>query len=213
MLNIFVPNHFCLFEGNIKDNNDVEILEVSATNLSGECLHKFEFNITDRLKGSYDNIFLKEFKEDVQDSHISIRECTGGIQVVTSLRFLGGKLGNILNDGVKINEMHFPANIYFLFFIKSILYMINYYYFIKNEKDIRIQKDAFQTLYIGKADNYTKLLSIFPLLQVSLIDIGFFGFLFQYEKVSDQYVFQHSAFLILLSSDSDNCYTFLKVLL
>ena len=91
--------------------------------------------------------------------------------------------------------------------------MINYYYFIKNEKDIRIQKDAFQTLFVGNADSYKKLLNIFPLLQVSLIDIGFFGFLFQYEKASDHYVFQKSAFLLLSSSDTDNLYSFLKVLI
>ena len=212
MLNIFVPNQFSLFEGTINDN-DIEILEVSCANLSGESMHTFQLNVDARIRGIYDNIFLEDLKDDVKNSHISIRECTGGIQVVTSLRFLGGKLGNILMNGVKTNDMLFPANLYFLFFIKSILYMINYYYFIKNERDIRIQKDAFQTLFVGKADSYTKLLNIFPLVQVSLIDIGFFGFLFQYEKVSDHYVFQESAFRLLLSIDTDNCFNVLKVLL
>jgi len=213
MNNILIPNYFSLFKGG---NEDIEVLELTFPNGSGECLHKYSLNVSLTIRLSMHNIaFWNEFEEDIKDSHIAIRGCEGGIQVVTSLRFLRGKLGNLFIEQNDYNDDQFATNIYFSFFLKSILYMINYYYFVLNEKDIRIQKDSFQTIFAGKANSYNTLLSLFERIEKPLIQYGLLKFLFEYQKDLDHFVFQEEAFLSLLSSSESipQNYGYLQVLI
>lgn len=203
---LFVPNYFTLLEGG---SDDVEICEDPDKNLSGESMHRFLFHCTDKVSKQYDKEFLLQLSIDIKDSQIAIRGVDGGIQVVTSFRILNGKLGEMTA------YKQSPGSIYFLFLLKSTLYMINYYYYILDEKDIRIQKDAFQTLYINNrnvAENYNKFKTIFLSLETTLKNIGFFGFLFIHHEDTDQYVLKESAFLSLCSNQSiDQNYEELKV--
>ena len=194
MKNIFIPNHFSLLG---LGSEDVEILEITSPNGSGECFHTFILHISSKISMDYEKSFLSEIQTRIKNSQIAIRECKGGINVVTSLRFLNGKLGEIFHLSHNINEH--PHKIYFTFFLKSLLYMVNYYYFILGEKDIRIQKDGFQTLYSKNAETYSNFISTFASMENALETIGFFKFLFEYEIHSDQYVLQESVFLSLTS--------------
>ena len=210
MKSIFIPNHFSLLGSG---SDDVEILEITSPNGSGECFHRFILHISNKISIDYEKSFLSEIQIRIKDSQIAIRECKGGINVVTSLRFLNGKIGETFSSSHNYMNEH-PHKIYFSFFLKSLLYMVNYYYFILNEKDIRIQKDGFQTLYSKNAETYTNFISTFALMEKALETIGFFKFLFEYEIHSDQYVLQETIFLSLTSAKQlmiNKTYEYLQV--
>jgi len=198
MNSIFIPNYLSLF---CEGDDAIEVQEQTAKNGSGESQHKFILKITkEKQKQEENKLLLESLKDDVKDSHISIRETEGGIQVVTSLRFLNGKLGDLFITNSSYDNTQSPGKFYVLFFIKAILYMTNYYYFVRNENDIRIQKDAFQTVFGEKANTYGKLNVIFKDMEIYLTNLGLLEFLFKYERTSGHYVFQESAFLSLFSS-------------
>lgn len=192
MQNIFVPNHFSLL---LSSSDDIEILEITSPNGSGECKHTFLLHISDKISSSFEKSFLQEIEMCIKSSHISIRECIGGIQTVTSLNFLDGKLGEMFYSSIDVYNK--SDKIYYTFFLKALLYMINYYYFIRNEKDIRIQRDGFQTLFKKNAESYKMFESTFKLMEKALEKIGFLNYLFTYDKNFDQYVLQESVFLLL----------------
>jgi hypothetical protein len=198
MNNVFVPNYLSLF---YKGEDDIEVLEQSAVNGSGESIHKFILKITDKIRKNHDKLFLVSLEDDINNSHISIRETVGGIQVVTSLRFLNGKLGDLFIGNSSYDDKQYPGTFYVLFFIKSILYMTNYYYFVRNESEIRIQKDAFQTIFGGAAGtSYKRLLVIFKAMEIYLTKFGLLGYLFKYNSTFDHYVLQEKVFLSLSSN-------------
>jgi len=211
MNNLFVPNYLSLF---YEGDEVIEVLEKSSSNGSGETLHKFKLIIDDKIKRSQDLDLLESLQQDIKSSHISIREVQGGIHVVTSLRFLNGKLGDLfLGNYNNFDETQTPGKFYVGFFIKSILYMTNYYYFIRNESDIRIQKDAFQTVFNGRANTYATFVSIFKDMETYLVKFGLLEFLFKYDNNFGHYVFQESAFLSLYSNEINSLdrYNELKV--
>jgi len=194
---IFVPNHLSLF---YEGEDDIEVQKQTAENKSGESIHEFILKITDNIRRNHDNLFLESLEDDINNSHISTRETLGGIQVVTCLQFLNGKLGDLFIGNISYDCTKYPERLYVLFFIKSILYMTNYYFFVRNESDIRIQKDAFQSIFGGAAcTSYKRFLVIFQAMEKYLKKIGILGYLFKYNSIFDHYVLQEAVFLSLNS--------------
>jgi hypothetical protein len=175
----FIPNYLTLLD---KEKPNIEICEKSDENGSGECMHTYKFH---RL--SNHDTLLQEIERDINSSQIAIREVAGGVHLITSLRFFNEKL-------TKVDQLF---QLYFDFFVKAILYLVNYYYYIKKEKDIHIEKAAFQTL-LGFQSNKGNFHFEFDKIKKSLSDIGVLEFLFIYSKSGlDHYVFNESAFLAI----------------
>lgn len=186
---LFIPTFISLLD---KLNRNVEICEKSLENGSGECMHTYKFHRSKLLSTTYSDNDLKEIERDMNNSQISIREVPGGVHLITSLRFFNTKLLNYYQNNENNNQL---MELYFKFFVKALLYLVNYYYYIKKEPDIHIEKSAFQSL-LGFQSMSGKFTLEFERMKEFLIDIGLFDFLFIYSRNGlDHYVFSETAFL------------------
>jgi hypothetical protein len=193
---LFIPTFINFLD---KDKRNVEICEKSEENKSGECMHTYRLHKSNKSKND-----IKEIEEDLNSSQIAIREVPGGVHVITSLRFFNSKLKDFCQNDQK-DEL---LQLYFDFFVKAILYLVNYYYYIKKEKSIHIEKSAFQTL-LGFESVNGNFIRDFDKLKKSLSDIGILDYLFTFSNNGlEHYVFSESAFISMKTTEQ---FTYLKV--
>jgi len=194
---LYIPTYLKLFKG---EKDLVEICEKILENLSGETLHTFKFHQS-RLNDSnnFTETEIQDIYKDINDCHIAIREVGGGVHVVTSLRFCNAKLKDYTSSVLEFDIV----NSYYIFFVRAMLYLVNYYYFVKKEKIIHIEKSSFQVLLGFHSQQSGKFNKAFERFEKELITIGLINYLFIYNQAAglNHYVLNTTAFLSLFGSN------------
>lgn len=201
----FIPTYMTLLQG---ENKIVEICEISSQNRSGESLHTFRFHRSN-LNGKYTESDLDVIESDVNNCHIAIREVDNGVHVITSLRFFNGKLSTYASSATEYTNDLLES--YFIFFVRSLMYIVNYYYIIRKEKLIHIQKDSFATL-LGHENCGSNFNKSFVAIEKELVSLGVLEFLFIYTHNGlGHFALNESAFLTISNRNGSKTKEYIKL--